>query len=218
MLPYIFLPSMAMGLCFIFHLPKLHETYSGEYRDLPEPIKLPGCVPVHGRDFPDALQDRKSESYKWSIHQFKRFNMAHGMLGSSPKLQNPVVNCRPGPQSPSQILNSVLDSLLDVRKPQPYVCPVPDAMPRVLRVSILAEIAAFRNLLPWIYCLGCSIQLSLKVSLNRKSVLITQLVFLKWKGTLPKKRNAQTEGRAESKEKIHIHSSLPPMERYTVYL
>lgn len=83
MLPYIFLPSTAMGLCFIFHLPKLHETYSGEYRDLPEPIKLPGCVPVHGRDFPDALQDRKSEAYKWSIHHFKRFNMAHGILVNS---------------------------------------------------------------------------------------------------------------------------------------
>lgn len=141
MLPYIFLPSMAMGLCFISS-PQAPRNVLWRVQRLPEPIKLPGCVPVHGRDFRDALQDRKSEAYKWSIHQFKRFNMAHGMLGPSPKLQNPVVNCRPGPQSPSQILNSALDSLLDVRKPQPYVCPVPDAMPRVLRVSILAEIAA----------------------------------------------------------------------------
>ncbi|KAK3184584.1 hypothetical protein Dsin_031870 [Dipteronia sinensis] len=35
---------------------------SCEYRDLPEPVKIPGCVPVHGRDIGEPFQDRNSDS------------------------------------------------------------------------------------------------------------------------------------------------------------
>ncbi|GMP39734.1 hypothetical protein CsSME_00010451 [Camellia sinensis var. sinensis] len=42
-----------MSLLFCLHLPKIDETVTGEYRDLPEPIQLPGCVPVHGTDLPN---------------------------------------------------------------------------------------------------------------------------------------------------------------------
>ncbi|KAA8528256.1 hypothetical protein F0562_035493 [Nyssa sinensis] len=83
LLPYIFFTSTAMGLSFVFHLPKLDETFSCEYRDLPEPVKLPGCVPIHGTDLLDPIQDRKNEVYKWMLHHLKRHTMAHGIIVNS---------------------------------------------------------------------------------------------------------------------------------------
>ncbi|KAF5189040.1 Udp-glycosyltransferase 72b1 [Thalictrum thalictroides] len=62
---YIFITSSAMWLSFHLELPKLDATYSGEYKDMPEPLKLPGCVPLHGVNFVDPCQDRKNEGYKW---------------------------------------------------------------------------------------------------------------------------------------------------------
>ncbi|KAK7823911.1 hydroquinone glucosyltransferase [Quercus suber] len=41
--PYIFYPTNAMVVSLVLHLPKLDETVSCEYRDLPEPVKLPGA-------------------------------------------------------------------------------------------------------------------------------------------------------------------------------
>ena len=53
--PYIFYPTNAMALSLVLNLPKLDETVSCEYRDLPEPVKLPGCIPIHGRDLIDPI-------------------------------------------------------------------------------------------------------------------------------------------------------------------
>ncbi|PIA49079.1 hypothetical protein AQUCO_01300138v1 [Aquilegia coerulea] len=80
---YIFFTSAAMGLLFTFELPNLDATYSGEYKDMPEPLKLPGCVPLHGIDFVDPCQDRKNEAYTWMLEQSKRYNLAHGILVNS---------------------------------------------------------------------------------------------------------------------------------------
>jgi hydroquinone glucosyltransferase len=80
---YIFFPSTAMTLSLIFYLPELDETYSCEYRDLPEPVKLPGCVPVHGADLVDPIQDRKNEVYKGILHMAKRHPLAAGIMVNS---------------------------------------------------------------------------------------------------------------------------------------
>uniref|UniRef100_A0A5B7CBB3 Glycosyltransferase n=1 Tax=Davidia involucrata TaxID=16924 RepID=A0A5B7CBB3_DAVIN len=78
--PFIFFPTTAMMLSLVFHLPKLDETFSCEYRDLPDPLKLPGCVPLHGSDLMDPIQDRKNEAYKWALHHAKRYTLAHGIM------------------------------------------------------------------------------------------------------------------------------------------
>nr|POF19575.1 hydroquinone glucosyltransferase [Quercus suber] len=78
--PYIFFPSNAFALSLIFHLPKLDETVSCEYRDLPEPLKLPGCIPIHGRDLIEPVQDRTSELYKMFLRNAKRFRLAEGII------------------------------------------------------------------------------------------------------------------------------------------
>ncbi|CAL5380200.1 unnamed protein product [Camellia sinensis] len=146
-LPYLFFPSSAMSLLFCLHLPKIDETVTGEYRDLPEPIQffffdqrkkffidekhtkyegyinkeegaksitmepndpnevvtnqksktkknqhttpirghpepiqLPGCVPVHGTDLPNPVQDRSNKAYKGLIESLKRYGLAEGII------------------------------------------------------------------------------------------------------------------------------------------
>ncbi|KAK9927014.1 hypothetical protein M0R45_024219 [Rubus argutus] len=83
-LPYIFFPSNAMGLWFLLELPKLDEATTCRYRDLPEPVQLPGCVPLYGSDFLDPVQDRTNEVYKAVInHMSKRYKTAAGIMVNS---------------------------------------------------------------------------------------------------------------------------------------
>ncbi|XP_026441302.1 hydroquinone glucosyltransferase-like [Papaver somniferum] len=78
--PYIFFPSTAMLLSLFFQLPKLDQDYDCEYRDVPEPIQLPGCVPINGIDLLEPLQDKKNEAYTWVLHHAKRYKSAAGVL------------------------------------------------------------------------------------------------------------------------------------------
>ncbi|XP_043694901.1 hydroquinone glucosyltransferase-like [Telopea speciosissima] len=82
-LSYLFFPSTAMSLWMFLQMPKLDEMYSCEYRDLPEPVKLPGCVPVHGSDLLDPVQDRTSEVYSFILNLCRRVVVADGILLNS---------------------------------------------------------------------------------------------------------------------------------------
>ncbi|XP_027350575.1 hydroquinone glucosyltransferase-like [Abrus precatorius] len=81
--PYVFYPSTAMALSVFLHLPRLHQEVQCEYRELPEPVKIPGCVPVEGKDLLDPVQDRKNEAYKWVLHHAKRYAEAEGIIENS---------------------------------------------------------------------------------------------------------------------------------------
>nr|QHW04706.1 UDP-glycosyltransferase [Glycyrrhiza glabra] len=83
MLSYIFFPSAATTLSLHLYLPKLDKETSCEYRELPEPIKVPGCVPLHGRDLYTPAQDRSSQTYKLLLQRVKRFGCADGVLINS---------------------------------------------------------------------------------------------------------------------------------------
>ncbi|XP_071735910.1 hydroquinone glucosyltransferase-like [Rutidosis leptorrhynchoides] len=80
---YLFFPASAMTLSLLLHLPKLDQTISFEYKDLPDPIHITGCIPIHGRDLLDPLQDRTNDGYKWVLHNAKRFMMAKGIVVNS---------------------------------------------------------------------------------------------------------------------------------------
>ncbi|XP_062030406.1 hydroquinone glucosyltransferase-like [Rosa rugosa] len=82
-LPYLFFPTTAMLLWFVFELPKLDKTTTCEYRDLPEPVQLPGCVPLHGRDFAEPVQDRSNEAYKAMVRIAKMYKSAAGIMVNS---------------------------------------------------------------------------------------------------------------------------------------
>ncbi|KAL9397003.1 hypothetical protein Peur_011256 [Populus x canadensis] len=81
--PYIFFPSTAMALSLFFYLPKLDEMVSCEYREMQEPVKIPGCLPIHGGELLDPTQDRKNDAYKWLLYHTKRYRMAEGVMVNS---------------------------------------------------------------------------------------------------------------------------------------
>uniref|UniRef100_A0A5B7C3V9 Glycosyltransferase n=1 Tax=Davidia involucrata TaxID=16924 RepID=A0A5B7C3V9_DAVIN len=98
---YLFFPGSATVLSYLIHLPKLDEMVTGEYRDLPEPLKLPGCIPVHGKDLMDPLQDRTGESYKLLLHHSKRYGLAEGVIVNS------FMDLEPGPFKALQVEESI---------------------------------------------------------------------------------------------------------------
>ncbi|ESW19284.1 hypothetical protein PHAVU_006G111400 [Phaseolus vulgaris] len=80
---YVFFPSTATALSLFFYLPTLDQEAHCEFRDLPEPVTIPGCIPIHGRDLLDPVQDRKNEAYKWVLHHAKRYREAEGIIENS---------------------------------------------------------------------------------------------------------------------------------------
>ncbi|KAK7256460.1 hypothetical protein RIF29_29910 [Crotalaria pallida] len=79
-LSYIYFPVAAMVLSLLFHIPKLDEKISGEYRDMTEPVQIPGCVPIMGPDLPASLQNRSSEDYKQFLEHAKGLSSVNGIL------------------------------------------------------------------------------------------------------------------------------------------
>lgn len=80
---YMFFPSNALGLSYVLHMPLLDATYSCEYRDVADPINLPGCLPLYGKDLLDPVQDRTNEAYKWILHHGGRYELAKGLIVNS---------------------------------------------------------------------------------------------------------------------------------------
>ncbi|GAB4857514.1 hypothetical protein Ancab_015422 [Ancistrocladus abbreviatus] len=82
--PYIFYMSSAFSLCALFSMPNLDRMNTCEYRDLPEPVLFfPGCVPVHGVDLVEPVQDRKNESYNKFLELEKQYHKAAGIIVNS---------------------------------------------------------------------------------------------------------------------------------------
>jgi len=79
-LSYIYYPGNALSLSLFFHLPYLDKTTSCEFKDLKEPIKMPGCIPIHGCDFPSTVQNRSSIVYKSFIYVCKMLHLADGII------------------------------------------------------------------------------------------------------------------------------------------
>ncbi|KAK7386183.1 hypothetical protein VNO78_26219 [Psophocarpus tetragonolobus] len=83
MLSYIYVPISATTLSWYFYLPILDKETSCEYRDFPEPIKIPGCVPIHGRDLNNLVQDRSSGLYKNFLQRVWRIRLVDGIFINS---------------------------------------------------------------------------------------------------------------------------------------
>ncbi|OMP02956.1 UDP-glucuronosyl/UDP-glucosyltransferase [Corchorus olitorius] len=128
--PYVFLATGFMLLSLIFELPKLDQIYSCEYRDLPEPIKLPGCVPFDGRDIPDPLQHRKDFVYQHTLQQCKDFPLAAGIIVNS------FIDFEKGP----------FEALTEVGRGLPPVYPVGP----LTRNSSDNEVEGFIDCLKWL--------------------------------------------------------------------
>ncbi|KAJ3694603.1 hypothetical protein LUZ60_010083 [Juncus effusus] len=80
---YLFYASPCMCLALSFYIPELVESYQGEFRDLPEPVQLPGCVPLNGRDLVKPLQYRNAEMFNGYVHHCKIILAMDGILLNS---------------------------------------------------------------------------------------------------------------------------------------
>ncbi|KAL6322281.1 hypothetical protein AAG906_005248 [Vitis piasezkii] len=99
--PYIFFTSTAMALSLFLFLPKLDEMVACEFRDMNEPVAIPGCVQVHGSELLDPVQDRRSDAYKCVLNHTKRYRLAEGILVNS------FMELEPGPLKALQTLEPV---------------------------------------------------------------------------------------------------------------
>ncbi|XP_026440669.1 hydroquinone glucosyltransferase-like [Papaver somniferum] len=77
---YIFFCPAADLLLFIIYFPILDSQVQGEFVDLKEPIKIPGCKPLQPRDLVDPVRNRKTDAYNWFLHHASRFQLADGVL------------------------------------------------------------------------------------------------------------------------------------------
>nr|XP_015887649.2 hydroquinone glucosyltransferase-like [Ziziphus jujuba var. spinosa] len=78
--PFIFYPSPATVLSLFLITPKLDETVCCEFRDLLEPVEIPGFIPISGKDLPHPFQDRKNEMYKRLLDLAKGLNQVKGIV------------------------------------------------------------------------------------------------------------------------------------------
>jgi hypothetical protein len=62
------MPMNLHMLSLVVHLSELAASLPGEFRDLAEPVRLPGCVPILGPDIVSSLQDRFDPSYVVMLH------------------------------------------------------------------------------------------------------------------------------------------------------
>ncbi|CAK8560709.1 unnamed protein product [Lathyrus sativus] len=80
---YIFFPTTANNLSLSLYLPKLDQKFRSEFRDIHEPLNIPGCYAVHEKDLPTPLQDRTNEAYTCFLHHLKRYKLAKGIIVNS---------------------------------------------------------------------------------------------------------------------------------------
>ncbi|XP_051145455.1 hydroquinone glucosyltransferase-like [Andrographis paniculata] len=110
--PYIFFPSTATCLSLFLHLLELHRTTPSEYRDSPEPFRLPGCTPISGEDLVDPLQDRSNSAYQWILHYCRRYPLAEGII------VNTCTQLEPGPIKALQL------QIPNLENPNPKIYPI----------------------------------------------------------------------------------------------
>jgi hydroquinone glucosyltransferase len=77
---YMFFTSNLTAMHSIIYIPQLDKTTAGEFRDLPEPVRLPGCVPLRGADLADPFQDRTDPVYPLVVELVNMCLLADGFI------------------------------------------------------------------------------------------------------------------------------------------
>ncbi|KAL5715161.1 hydroquinone glucosyltransferase [Ranunculus cassubicifolius] len=77
---YMLFAPCATALAFMMYLPTLHHQVDGQFVHLDEPVRIPGCNPIHVEDLIEPVRDRTARSYTWFLNHVKRFPMANGIL------------------------------------------------------------------------------------------------------------------------------------------
>jgi len=78
---YMFFTSPWTTLSLLLHLPGIDAARAGEHCDAAEPIRLPGCVPIHAHELPASmLADRSSSMYAGFVSMAKAMKQVDGIL------------------------------------------------------------------------------------------------------------------------------------------
>jgi hydroquinone glucosyltransferase len=80
---YRFIPCSCLTLSVFLHVPELDKSFPGNLRDVEEPIRLPGCVPITGPDFLEPIQTRSDGAYALLIQHGKDLLDMKGILVNS---------------------------------------------------------------------------------------------------------------------------------------
>ncbi|KAJ4794576.1 Glycosyltransferase [Rhynchospora pubera] len=79
----LFFPSNLMTLSLMLQLPEIDANLTCEFKELAEPVQLPGCVPMPGTEILLPLQDRSNECYRWMVHHGQKYCEAEAILVNS---------------------------------------------------------------------------------------------------------------------------------------
>ncbi|KAI3504793.1 hypothetical protein L1887_26512 [Cichorium endivia] len=77
---YSFFTAPTALLAFSLYLPTLDREVEGEFVDLPEPVKVPGCKQIRTQDLPGPVLNRKIDEYKWYLLHVSRLSMSTGIF------------------------------------------------------------------------------------------------------------------------------------------
>ncbi|KQK21694.1 hydroquinone glucosyltransferase [Brachypodium distachyon] len=81
---YVFFPGSLSWIALMRHIVELHDDVAlasaGEYRDVAEPLELPGPLSLRRADLPESCRDCSAPSYQRSMEWGRLFRDAGGLL------------------------------------------------------------------------------------------------------------------------------------------
>ncbi|CAO2037851.1 unnamed protein product [Urochloa humidicola] len=82
---FVFFPNSFAMISIMRHIAGLHGDIvsGGEYRDLPDPLPLPGGPALRHADLPDGFRDRRNPVYAYLVEEARRYRGADGFLVNS---------------------------------------------------------------------------------------------------------------------------------------
>nr|CCO13612.1 anthocyanidin 3-O-glucosyltransferase like protein [Arabis alpina] len=77
---YVYVPSHAWFLAVMVYLPVLDKVVEGEYVDIKEPMKIPGCKPVGPKELMETMLDRSDRQYRECLQGGEEIPTSDGVL------------------------------------------------------------------------------------------------------------------------------------------
>ncbi|EOA30496.1 hypothetical protein CARUB_v10013620mg [Capsella rubella] len=77
---YVYVPSHAWFLAVMVYMPVWDTTVEGEYVDIKEPLKIPGCKPVGRKELMETMLDRSDQQYKECVRAGLEVPTSDGVL------------------------------------------------------------------------------------------------------------------------------------------
>ncbi|KAL7245048.1 hypothetical protein ACSBR2_000397 [Camellia fascicularis] len=90
---YSFFTAPTALLTSSLYLPTLDREVEGEFVDLPEPVRVPGCTPIRTDNLLDQVKNRKIDEYKWLLLHVSRLTLAAGILVNTWNDLEPISLC-----------------------------------------------------------------------------------------------------------------------------